>query len=86
MWITFAVFMLVVAYICYRRLPFVQVHRLVSLGYRLAAGGGAETANASVGGHVGADGPVAETRAADGVAAEPLAMIDNRTAEAAEEL
>ena len=84
MWITFAVFMLVVAYICYRRLPLVQVHRLVSLGYRLAGGGGAETA-ASVGGHVGADGPAAEPLAADGPAAEPLA-VDNLTAEAAEEL
>ena len=36
MWITFAIFMLVVFYICYKRLPFIQVHRLASLGYQLA--------------------------------------------------
>ena len=36
MWVTFAIFMLAVCFVCYKRLPFLQVHRLIQLGSNIA--------------------------------------------------
>ena len=74
MWVTFAIFMLAVCFVCYRRLPFLQVHRLVELGSSIAnkatglIGGGGVT--------IGGD-DVGETLAAASAAAQEELIIDD---------